>query len=124
MVAPEREHAKAAEQVQITLAGRVEQIRSLGTHVVDIEAEGAQHAQRLRIEMPLEQRELLGLALVQEACRSKLTDHLHMPVRRTGWGGTISNEWVQRLNSKSLIVRTRVAAYQATDGKPAQRMTS
>ena len=69
MIAPQREHPEAAQQIEVTVALGVEQVGSLGAHVIDGEAERAQDPNQLRIEMALEQRELIGAPLLDQLCQ-------------------------------------------------------
>ena len=67
VVAAEREHAVAAEQVEVTIAARVDQLGALGRHPAAVEVERAQHPAELRVEVPVVQRELLPAPLVEQA---------------------------------------------------------
>jgi hypothetical protein len=58
-----REHAKAAQKVEIALPLGIEEIGALRTHVVDVEPEHSQNPQGLGVEMLLEQPELFRAAL-------------------------------------------------------------
>ena len=71
MTAPEREHAEPGEEVEIALALAIEQVRTLGPHVVAVEADRAQHAWHLRIHVALVQRERLGAARLAGARRRR-----------------------------------------------------
>ena len=69
VVAPEREHAEPAQQIQVAVAVGIEQMRPLGTHIIHGEAEGAQDAQQLRVEMAIEQLELVAAPFLDEPCQ-------------------------------------------------------
>ncbi len=71
VVAAHGEHAETAEQVEIAVAVAVEQIGALGADVIGIEPDGLEHAQKLGIEMPVEQRELLGPTFGNELLKIK-----------------------------------------------------
>ena len=88
MVAPEREHAEPAQQIEIALAVGVEQMRPLGAHVVHGEAEGAQDAQQLRVEMAIEQLELVAAPFLDEPCQ--IDRHRSFP--RLPWSRDHSQE--------------------------------
>jgi hypothetical protein len=67
IVTAEREHPVAAEQVEVTIAARVDQLGALGGHPTAVEVERAQHPPELRVEVPVVQRELLPAPLVEQA---------------------------------------------------------
>jgi hypothetical protein len=69
VVAAEREHAKAAQQVEVAVAGGVEKIGALGAHVVSGAAEHAQDPHELRIEVILVQLHSVGVACLKQVCQ-------------------------------------------------------
>ncbi len=56
MAPAEREHPEPREEVEVTVAVPVEQVRAFGAHVVAVEADRAQHAGHLRVQIALVQR--------------------------------------------------------------------
>src|SRR5581483_3588307 len=65
VVAPDGEHAEPGQEVEVALAGAIEEVLSLGAGVVPIEADGLQHADELRVQVFLVQREALARALAE-----------------------------------------------------------
>ena len=63
VVAPDREHAVAAEQVQVALAGGVDQVRPLAADPGPVEAERPQDPPHLRVQIAVVERHLLAGAL-------------------------------------------------------------
>ena len=63
VVAPDGEHAVAAEQVEVALAGRVDQVRPLAAGPGAVETQRAQDAPHLRVEVTVVERQLLAPAL-------------------------------------------------------------
>ncbi len=57
MAPAEGEHAEPGEEVEVRVAGAVEEIRALGPGPLAVEAGRAQHTRHLRVEVPLVQRE-------------------------------------------------------------------
>jgi hypothetical protein len=89
VVAAEREHAKAAQKVEIALPVGVEQIGALGGQVVNVEPENSQDPQGLGVEMLLEQPEPVRPTL----CNQRLQIERHAippgdPWRRLERSGT------------------------------------
>ena len=66
MVAPDREHAIAPEEVQVALSGGVDQVRALppGPHLV--EAQRAQDPSHLRVQETVVEDHLLAAAGVED----------------------------------------------------------
>ena len=62
VVAADGEDAEAAQQVQVAVAGGVEQVGAFAADVVDVEADRLQHADELRVEVAVEQRKFFGRA--------------------------------------------------------------
>ncbi len=60
MIAAHREHAKPGQQIEIAGARLIVEVRTLGAYVVTIEADRPEHADHLRIEVPVVQREALA----------------------------------------------------------------
>ncbi len=66
VVAPDREHAVAPEQVEVALAGRVDQVRALAARPGTVEAERAQDSPQLRVQVAVVQGELLAGARLDQ----------------------------------------------------------
>jgi hypothetical protein len=100
VVAAEREHAKAAQKVEIALPPGVEQIGALRTDVVDVEPEHSQNPQGLGVEMLLEQSELFRPALGDQ--RPQIERHDAFPPRspRAHW-----NARPNRLDPQETVAR-------------------
>ncbi len=62
----EGEHAEPGEEVEVRVALAVEEIRTFGSDPLAIEAERAEHARHLRIDVALVQRERLMAALGEQ----------------------------------------------------------
>ena len=81
---PQANTPKPLKQVEVAVALGVEQIGALAAHVVDVVAEDPQHADQRRVQMALEQLELVAPAL----------GHQRLQVQRQGfpparsWAGT------------------------------------
>src|SRR3546814_16131737 len=67
MVAPQREDAEAAQQVEVAPAGDVVEVWALAAREVHVIAEGLQHAHELSVEMLLVERVLLALPPGEDA---------------------------------------------------------
>ena len=68
MVAAEREHAEAAQQVEIAGVGVVKKILAPAGREADVEADGLQHPHHLFIQMPRVQRVSLRFPLREQRC--------------------------------------------------------
>ncbi len=66
VVAPDREHAIAAEQVQIALTGGVDQMRALAPRPRSVEPERAQDPAHLRVQVAIVERHLLTRARLDQ----------------------------------------------------------
>src|SRR6202790_4778448 len=66
MVAPDREHAISAEQIEVAISVRVDQVRSLSTHPHLVEAERPQNPPHLRVQETVVERHLLAGAGAQD----------------------------------------------------------
>jgi hypothetical protein len=66
VVAADREHAEARQQVEILLALVVVEIGTVRAHVVAVEADRLEHAHVLRVQVALVEIELLALALANQ----------------------------------------------------------
>ena len=92
MAPAQREDAEPREEVEISLSVPVEEIRPLGTHVLAIEADRAQHAGHLRIQVSLVQRERFVPALGEQRPHVEWVLRGHepsLPARRmrSTWAG-------------------------------------
>src|SRR3546814_16231833 len=67
MVAPQREDAEAAQQVEVAPAGDVVEVWALAARDVHVIAEGLQHAHELSVEMLPVERVLLALPPGEDA---------------------------------------------------------
>ena len=66
MVAADREHAVAAEEVQVALAVRIDQVGAVAADPHLVEAERAHDAPHLRVQIAVAERELLARAGAQD----------------------------------------------------------
>ena len=66
VVAPDREHAVAAEQVEVALAVGVDQMRALPSAPHLVEAQRAQDPPHLRVQIAVVERHLLAAASIED----------------------------------------------------------
>ncbi len=77
VVAPDREHAVAAEQVEVALAVGVDQVRALAAGPHAVEAERPQDAPHLGVQVAVVERHLLAAPRRQDLAHAAQRHLLH-----------------------------------------------
>ena len=98
VIAAEREDAETAEMVEILTALLVEEVRAFAVRVADIEADGAENADELRIEMPLEERKALSVTAAQQPFQ--VNRHKHTPQNLCGFRTIPRQDRFPKLNGR------------------------
>jgi len=83
MVAAHAEHAETRKQIQVAHALVIVEIGPLGADVVAVEANGPQHVDELRVEVPLVELELLAGPLLEKVADTRF-HAVAFPRARTG----------------------------------------
>ena len=114
MTPAEREHTEAGEKVEVSRAIAIEEVRTLGSHVVTVETERAQDLRHLRIDVALVQRERLTPSLFEKSLHIERAHYL----RTLSGAGTTS---VRRSISGPSLPASRMRRAWESFTKPLSR---